>query len=263
MALAIKIQVFEGPLDLLLHLIDEAKVEIEDIPVHEITEQYMAYLQSMQQLELEIASEFIVMAATLLLIKSRTLLPKPPVQETFDDDWENEIDPREELIQRLMEYKKYKEAVHMLKDMQHERSQIFIKEPDDLTPYAQVVVEEPLRGVELKHIVNAFQRVLQKTKKGEQVASIRRDELSVKDRMKEIVGLFSKSRKKVLFSKLMGTDFSRELVVVTFLALLELMKTKKIRCYQHELFDDIVIQPFTGDEHGHSNINHSTTEVGD
>ncbi len=263
MALAIKIEVFEGPLDLLLHLIDEAKVEIENIPVHEITDQYMAYLQSMQELELEIASEFIVMAATLLLIKSRTLLPKPPVQETFDDDWQNDIDPREELIQRLIEYKKYKEAVLMLKDMQMERSQIFIKEPDDLTPYAPVVVEEPLRGVELKHIVNAFQRVLQKTKKGEQVARIRRDELSVKDRMKEIVGLVGRRGKRVLFSSLMGEEVSREMIVVTFLALLELMKTKKIVCYQHQLFDDIVIQPFTGDEHGQSDIDDSPTEIGD
>jgi segregation and condensation protein A len=252
MSLAIKLQMFEGPLDLLLHLIDEAKVEIQDIPIHEITDQYLAYLHSMHQLELDVASEFLVMAATLLLIKSRTLLPKPPPIETYDEEWGVEVDPREELIQRLIEYRKYKEAVHLLKDRQQERSQIFSKEPEDLTPYAPIIVEEPLRGVQLTHIVKAFERVLQKTKKGEQVAKIRRDEISVKERMREIRALIRRSNGKLLFSQLFTDDVSRELLVVSFLALLELMKVKRIRCYQHRLFDDIVIHPFMEDEDGQS-----------
>ncbi len=250
MALAIKLNVFEGPLDLLLHLIDEAKVEIEQIPIVQITDQYMSYMHSMQQLELDIASDFLVMAATLLMIKSRSLLPKPPVEDFYDDEWAVEVDPREELIQRLIEYRKYKEAVMMLKDMQELRSQIFIKEPDDLTPFVPEVSEEPLRGVEMKHLVNAFQRVLQRTKKGEQVARIRRDELSVKDRMREISSLLTKSTRPLLFSSLVAEESSREWVVVTFLAILELMKMKRVRCHQHGIFDDIVIQPMAEEQHG-------------
>ncbi len=240
MTLEIKLDSFEGPLDLLLHLIDEAKVEIEDIQIHEITDQYLAYLHSMQELELNIASEFLVMAATLLLIKSRTLLPKPPIEPVFDE-WESELDPREELIQRLIEYKKYKEAVNLLKDMQEIRSQIFIKEPDDLTPFIPEIVEEPLRGVEMKHLMNAFQRVLQRTKKGEQVARIQRDHLSVKDRMRDLSKLIRRSRDPLLFSRLFEDGSTKEWVVVTFLAILELMKIKQIRCQQHHTFDDIVI----------------------
>jgi segregation and condensation protein A len=250
LALEFKLQGFEGPLDLLLHLIDEAKVEIEEIAIHEITDQYLASLQTMQVLELDIASEFLVMAATLLFIKSRSLLPKPPVDDWIDDEWQEEIDPREELIQRLIEYKKYKEAVILLKSMQEERSQIFSKEPDDLTPFAQTVIEEPLRGIELKHILNAFNRVLQKTQKGEQVAKIQRDELSVKDRMREIQAIMNRSREHLFFSRLFPSGSSKEMLVVTFLAILELMKIKKIRCYQHHLFDEIVIQSFAEDEHG-------------
>lgn len=240
MALAIKLESFEGPLDLLLHLIDEAKVEIEEIQIHEITDQYLAYLHSMQELELNIASEFLVMAATLLLIKSRTLLPKPPIEPVFDE-WDSELDTREQLIQRLIEYKKYKEAVHLLKDMQEIRSQIFIKEPDDLTPYIPEVVEEPLRGVELKHLMNAFQRVLQRTKKGEQVARIQRDHLSVKDRMRDLSKLINRTHEPLLFSRLFAEDSTKEWIVVTFLAILELMKMKQVRCHQHHTFDDIVI----------------------
>lgn len=261
LSLDIKLQVFEGPLDLLLHLLDEAKVEIEQIPIHEITDQYMAYLQAMQELELDIASDFLVMAATLLQMKSRSLLPKPPVEEWQDDEWDGGLDPRDELIQRLIEYKKYKEAVEWLRTMQHERSQIFIKEPDDLTPFAPVVVDEPLRGIEIKHLMNAFQRVLQRTKKGEQVAKIQRDELSVKDRIREIRETLRRRREPLLFRSLFPDCCTKELLVVTFLALLELMKIKQIRCYQHQLFDEIVIHPYPEEADGQVEFNDSTIEV--
>lgn len=131
-----KLETFEGPLDLLLHLIDKAEIDIQDIPVSVITEQYMDYLQTMQELELDITSEFLVMAATLLSIKSKLLLPKPPVIEIEDFDYyeDDGYDPRAELVQRLIEYRKFKNIAVQLLDMESERSLIFTKEPEDLGP---------------------------------------------------------------------------------------------------------------------------------
>src|SRR5690606_15501005 len=124
------------PLDLLLHLIDEQEIDIYDIPIAQITDQYLAYLEQMQQFDLEPASEFLVMAATLLAIKSSMLLPKPPPVELGLEGEEEIADPREELVQRLIEYRKYKMAVDELRNLELERSLIFSREPADLSPFA-------------------------------------------------------------------------------------------------------------------------------
>ncbi|OPA81393.1 segregation/condensation protein A [Paenibacillus selenitireducens] len=247
-----KLEAFEGPLDLLLHLIDKAEIDIQNVSISEITDQYMEYLHSMQELELDITSEFLVMAATLLSMKSKLLLPKPPVIELDEDfyyDPEDELDPRAELILKLMEYRKYKGIAEHLREMEQERSLIFSKEPEDLTPFMPTVLENPVKGLHTSDLIRAFQKALRKVTRRNTVARIHRDEISVKDRIRDVVSSLRQLGKggQLLFSKLLEAEMDRHEVVVTFLAILELMKMKQIRCYQDHLFDDIVIQ-WKGDE---------------
>lgn len=239
MPLHYKVASFEGPLDLLLHLIDQAEVDIYNIPIKEITEQYLAYLGSMQALELEPTSEFLVMAATLLSIKSKMLLPKPPPLE-LELDYDEESDPRAELVRRLIEYRKYKGIAEELREKELERSLIYTREPLDLTPYSPAVPDNPVSKVMISDLMIAFGKALQRVQKRNRVAHIRRDEISVKDRIKEIVSLFEQSDRSIRFSSLFENGY-REEIVATFLAVLELMKMKQIVCIQDALFDDIVI----------------------
>jgi len=238
-----KLDTFEGPLDLLLHLIDQAEVDIYNIPIKEITDQYLEYLSQMQEMELDVTSEFLVMAATLLSIKSKMLLPKPPVIEMDDMMFEmEEEDPRSELVQKLIEYRKYKGIAEELREKEIERSLIFSREPADLSPYVPVVQENPVQGLHVADLLLAFQKALRKMASRNVVTKIRRDEVSVKDRMFQVVSVLEQQGGKMMFTRLLSDDFTREDVVVTFLALLELMKVKKIVCFQHRLFDDIVIE---------------------
>ncbi len=238
-----KLDTFEGPLDLLLHLIDKSEIDIYNIPITEITDQYMEFLNGMQELELEVTSEFLVMAATLLSIKSQMLLPKPPVIQ-LDDDYgmDDDYDPRAELVQKLIEYRKYKSIAEELRDKELARSLIYTREPEDLSPFIPQKQENPVKGLHIADLVIAFQRALRKVKSRQAVARIRRDEISVKDRMNEIVDLLESSGGNAMFSSLLESGYHREDVVVTFLAILELMKVKRIMCYQNHLFDDIVLQ---------------------
>lgn len=242
-----KLETFEGPLDLLLHLIDKSEIDIQEISISEITDQYLEYLHNMKELELEVTSEFLVMAATLLSIKSKQLLPKPPVIE-FDDDFEylmdDEEDPRDELIRKLIEYRKYKGIAEHLHEREWERSLIFSKEPEDLTPFMPEVHENPVKGLHAADLIAVFQKALRKAVKRSAVARIHRDEISVKDRIKEVVSAMENVGKggRILFSKLLHEEMYRHEIVVTFLAILELMKMKQIVCYQNKLFDDIVME---------------------
>ncbi|MBP1155196.1 MULTISPECIES: segregation/condensation protein A [unclassified Paenibacillus] len=244
MKVTVKLETFEGPLDLLLHLIDKAEVDIYDIPIKDITDQYMEYLDAMQELELELTSEFLVMAATLLSIKSKMLLPKPPILDLDFDDYmmDEDYDPRSELVAKLIEYRKYKAIADHLRDKEVERSLIYTREPEDLTPYVPVVMGNPVKGLHVADLVLAFRKALRRMQSRNAIAKIRKDEISVKDRMVEVIETLEKQGGKVLFSKLLQVDATKDAVVVTFLALLELMKVKRIVCFQHKLFDDIVIQ---------------------
>lgn len=248
MKMLYKLEAFEGPLDLLLHLIDKSEVDIYNIPIKDITEQYMEYVQAMHELELEVTSEFLVMAATLLAIKSKMLLPKPPVLDLdFDFYEEDDFDPRAELVQKLIEYRKYKAIADLLRDKEVERSLVFTREPEDLAPYVPQVQENPVKGLDVHDLMLAFQRTLRKMVHRNQVTKIRRDEISVKDRIADLVDLLRNKGGRLLFSKLFEKQCSREEIVVTFLAILELMKMKKIQCFQHRLFEDIVIQAKEGE----------------
>ncbi|WP_089968221.1 segregation and condensation protein A [Lihuaxuella thermophila] len=232
---------FEGPLDLLLHLIEKSEVDIYEVPIAKITDQYMQILAEAQEMELDIASEFLVMAATLVAIKSRMLLPKPEsVEEELAFGEEDGYDPREELVQRLLEYKRYKRLGEVLRQREEERSKVYSRPPLNLTPYAPEV--NPLEGLSPDDLLQAFVDVLKNRKPPEPITKVAREEISVSARMEEIYQDLLRHG-QLFFSKLLVWDqVTKERVITTFLALLELMKLKRIVCRQSRLFGDILIE---------------------
>lgn len=242
MDLTVKLQVFEGPLDLLLHLLEKNKVNIYDIPIVEITAQYMEYVAEMKRQDLDTLSEFLVMAATLIDIKSRMLLPRDP------DDQEEE-DPRAELVQQLLEYKMYKCMAYELKDRQVDAQRVMFKEPtipDEILAYEEPVdVEELVSDVTLAKLNAIFQSIMKKQKdKIDPVRSkfgkIEKEEVSLEDRMDELES-YARDHKHFSFRGILEKEASKVRVIVTFLAILELMKMGKITISQEHIFDDIKI----------------------
>jgi segregation and condensation protein A len=239
----VKIDAFEGPLDLLLHLINRLEIDIYDIPVAEITEQYLLYIQTMNELQLDVASEFLVMAATLLAIKSKMLLPKH--EEVLDDESEMvyEDDPRDELVERLIEYRKYKEAAHDLKNLEEERGLMYTKPPSDLSDFTKESnpVETEL-NVSLYDMLAAFQKLLRRKKLQRPMATkIARQEISIERRMTEILTELHQLKGRKNFNDLFPSP-AKEHIVVTFLAILELIKRKAIDVEQKENFGDIFVE---------------------
>jgi segregation and condensation protein A len=243
--LKLKLDSFEGPLDLLLHLIDKSELDITEISISEITDQYLEYLEAMQELNLEIASEFLVMASSLLAMKSGQLLPRPieldvPLIEYEDPDY----DPRQALMERLIEYKKYKQIAEELRIREEKRSRVYTKPPEDLRPFLaeRETKQNPVEGVTLFDLLDAFRKALAKAQPDEYVVDVHRDEISVEGRMLEILDQLLFSGGRLTFHELLGDYYRRSDIVVTFLALLELMKKHKVRCLQHRLFEDIIIE---------------------
>jgi segregation and condensation protein A len=241
---SVKLDAFEGPLDLLLHLINRYEIDIYDIPMAELTEQYLLYIYAMQELKLDNASEYLVMAATLLEIKSKMLLPKQE-EELFDDDLELELgeDPREELMQRLIEYRKYKEAADDLKHLEEERGQMFTRAPSDLSEFNSDTKEVVSLDVSLYDMLGAFQKLLRRKKLQKPLQTkITRQEIPIDTRMKQIVaelGSLRPNERKNFMSLFPYED--KEHIVVTFLALLELMKKNSIVIEQENNFSDIFL----------------------
>ncbi|WP_100398482.1 segregation/condensation protein A [Bacillus sp. FJAT-44742] len=239
----VKIDAFEGPLDLLLHLIQQAEVDIYNIPVSEITEQYLLYVQTMQELELDVASEYLVMAATLLAIKSQMLLPKQEemIDEELTEDWEE--DPREELMSQLLEYKRFKEAAGTLKNREEQRNLTFSKPPSTIDN-SQTLEED--NEIDTKHLslydmIQAFQKLKERVRyKKPRQTKIRSEEIPLTQRMDEIRTLLSRQKEPTTFSKLFDSP-DKSHMVVTFLAVLELMKAHSISCMQMDNFEDIII----------------------
>ncbi len=243
MALAVKLEVFEGPLDLLLHLIDKNKVDIYDIPIVEITNQYMEYINAMEEQDMNVMSEFLVMAATLINIKSKMLLPKEV------DEFGEEEDPRAELVQKLIEYKLYKYMSYELKDRQLDADKILYKEetlPDEVKKYREPVSYEELIGeVTLGKMQEIFHFVLKRSEnKIDPVRSkfgkIEKDEVNIDDKFLFVRAEVSKN-KKISFQKLLQDQKTKMDIIVMFLVILELMKVGEITTKQNELFDDIEI----------------------
>ncbi|MFD2168842.1 segregation and condensation protein A [Tumebacillus lipolyticus] len=244
-SLKLKLESFEGPLDLLLHLIDKAEVEITEIPISQITDQYLSYLQTMQELNLEIASEFLVMASQLLAMKSGLLLPRPIELDVPLIDYDEEmIDPRQALMERLIEYKKYKQLADELKDREEKRQLVFTRRPENLRQFVPDVEPNPVEGVSLFDLLDAFRKALQKAQPDDHVAGIHRDEISIDSRMQEIIGMLAFHNGRISFSDLLHNQHKRSELIVTFLALLELMKGKQVRCMQSRLFEEIMIESY-------------------
>ena len=244
MGIPVKLHVFEGPLDLLLHLIEKNKVNIYDIPIVEITDQYMEYIHQMEREDLNIMSEFMVMAATLISIKCRMLLPKEVNEEGEEED------PREELVRQLLEYKMYKYMSYELRDRMAEASRSIYKLPSlpkEVREYRELVdTQDLLDGLTLAKLHKIFEDVLrrQENKKDpirSQFGKIEQEEVSLPEKM-NAVEAYAKTHKTFTFRQLLGTKTSKFQMVVTFLAILELMKTGKIRIRQDHLFEDIQIE---------------------
>jgi segregation and condensation protein A len=250
MSYNIKIDAFEGPMDLLLHLINSLEIDIYDIPMADITDQYLGYIHTMQHLELDIASEYLVMAATLLAIKSKTLLPNQDAEELYDENSENtEDDPRDELVGKLIEYKKYKQAATEFKHLEEERNLMFTKPPIDLTPYIQeAAIDSREPEVSLYDMLGALQKLFRRKKLQKPLHTrVSRREISIEKRMTEIMQelRFIKIRKN--FFELFPEP-NKEHIVVTFLAVLELMKHDEIELQQEHNFSDIFVAAKEGVE---------------
>lgn len=231
----VELDQFEGPLDLLLHLIKESNIDILDINIEEITKQYLDYINKAEQMNLDIASEYLVMAAELIEMKSRTLLPK---REVEDDD-EYEEDPREELIKRLIEYKNYKEVAPSLHDLESSRNEYYTKSPSleidgvDLNP-------EVSSNIDMDTLMDALNKFLKKKELDKPISTkITTKEYSVTRRSYEIKELL-KTKSKVTFEELFDVC-TRDYVVVTFLSVLNMAKNGDIALEQNDNFEELYI----------------------
>jgi len=231
----IKLPVFEGPLDLLLHLIRENKVDIYDIPISLITQQYLEYIELMKEMSLEVAGEFLVMAATLIHIKSRMLLP---VEETADV--EESEDPRYELVQRLLAYQAFKDAALGLKEREEEWSRVYSREPAP-EKETEETPELSLFDLNIFDLIGAFQKVLKSAPP--EVMEITRETLTVKEKMSFIMEAIQDSE-ALRFEELFRDDIVKAHFIVTFVALLELLRLGLLKAYQEKEFGTIwVIKP--------------------
>ena len=231
-----KINEFEGPLDLLLHLIKENKMDIMNIEIEKITEQYISYLNEQEKMNLEIASEYLVMASELIELKSKLLLPN----QKNEAEEEEEVDPREELVNRLLEYQAYKEITKVLKEKEELRKEIYTKSPENIKNY----IEEDTKlssDITLDDLVEAFKKYLERKKESRPLKTkVTTNEISVSSRRLEIKSILKK-KPKVSFFELFPV-LNKEYIVATFLAILEMAKNKELKITQNKNFDDIICE---------------------
>lgn len=230
----VKLEIFEGPLDLLLYLIKRDELDIYEISLERITRQYLEYLQAFKELNIDVAGEFVVMAANLMYLKSRSLLPvdqQPPEEDAEEDD------PRWDLIRQLIEYKKFKEAAAQLQVRQIEQERVFVREPGNVE-----FALPPLRlgEVGIFQLINAFQAVIKRIDAREDLQEIFGEHYTVSDKITWILQRTADGV-PLKFSELFAAMASRVEIVVTFLALLELIRLKQIRAVQPNPFDEIEI----------------------
>ncbi|UJF14851.1 segregation/condensation protein A [Jeotgalibaca sp. MA1X17-3] len=245
-ALTIYLESFEGPLDLLLHLIKDLKVDVFDIPMADLTQQYLNYLHTMKELKLDIAGEYLLMAATLLEIKSRMLLPKKEV-EVDDDSFELEEDPRDELVHQLLEYKQMQEAAKVLKEMQTERGQFYTKSITNLESHQQSVPLVP-GEVSTEDLLHALQKMQQKIQRKQPMSTrVHHEKITIEATMDVILNRLTEQGKPGF--RIAFTDFfestERPQIVNTFLAMLELVRERKIFFTQTELYGEIFLELFS------------------
>lgn len=225
---------FDGPLDLLLHLIKEQDIDIYDIKIEDITKQYLDYIKKMKELNLEVASEYLVMASELIEIKSKLLLPKK--KEMDEDNYEE--DPREILIERLLAYKKYKNVTKEFKDLELTRKMVFTKEPDNLNRYIREEVKDEELGV--SDLIDAFNNLMKRKELDRPLATkITKKELSVSEKVNKIKNIL-KNKKKINFEEIFEVP-TKEEVIISFLSILEMVKKDEILLTQEGNFKNIVI----------------------
>ena len=230
----VKLEIFEGPLDLLLYLIKRDEIDIHEISIERITRQYLEYLQAFRELKIDIAGEFIVMAANLIYLKSRSLLPldqQPPEEDAEEDD------PRWDLIRQLIEYKKFKEAASQLQLREWEQERLFTRDGGADAEAAPLRLGE----VSIFQLINAFQNVIKRIEAREDLQEIFGERFTVSEKIEIILQRIANGA-SVRFSELFGEIASRVEIVVTFLALLELIRLKQVRAIQRNLFDEIEIE---------------------
>ena len=234
MELDFKLQDFEGPLDLLLHLIKESKMDIMNIQMEEITSQYMEYIHQSEKMNLEVSSEYLVMASELLEIKSRMLLPRNQEEEVEEED------PREELVQRLLEYQAYKDITQLLQEKELLRKDIYTKTPESVSNYLEES-NEIHADVTLDDLVSALQKYYQRKEDSKPLnTKVTMNEISVSSRRNDIKKIL-KNKKKVSFFELFSIP-TKEYIVATFLAVLEMAKNKELLLKQEKEFDDIICE---------------------
>lgn len=228
---------FEGPLDLLLHLVQKHELSIEDLPVSFVTEKYLEYLALMEVLQIDIASEYLVMAATLAWLKSKTLLPPDPSKDGDDDGLFDDLDPREELIRRLLEYQKYKDAGEKLAGRPVEGRDVFARPPQ---PIAIAVEDAPLAELSVFRLIEAFQEIIGKAKV-ERQHEVTADRITITERIHELVEMM-RWRPKLQFDEIFEGATTRFDYVITFLALLEMTRLRMTRVFQSEPYAPLHIE---------------------
>ncbi len=230
----ININEFQGPLDLLLHLIKQSNISITEISIDEITKQYLNYIEKMEELNLDIASEYLVMAAELIEIKSSSLLPKI---ETSEDEFEE--DPKERLINRLLEYEQYKKMTDTFKELESFRQEIYTREPDKLLDYKDD--EEVDYGIDLNDLLEALSKFLEQKELDKPLnTKITNKEYSIQKKCHEIKKIL-KNRKKIEFKDLFD-NYSKESIVITLLAILSMSKKQEILIEQESNFNNIFLK---------------------
>ena len=233
---SIKINEFEGPLDLVLHLIKESNINIVDIEINEITKQYLDYINKMEELNINVAASYLVMAAELMEIKSKSLLPASDEEETEDE----EVVSKENLINRLLEYEKYKNMISTFKDMEENRQNIYVKSPERISNYVDNLIINNT-DTSIDDLVEAFKKFIERKDKEKPITTrITSKEYSIKERKKNIRNIL-KEKKKVLFTELFE-ERNVSYIVVTFLSILEMAKEKEITIKQDDNFKDITIE---------------------
>ena len=244
MSLNIKLDNFEGPFDLLLHLIKKNKMDIYDIKIYDIASQYLSYIKAMKEMDLDITSEFIVIAANLLEIKSKLLLPKNKTEDLDD----NEKDPRMELVSKLVEYKKYKLIANFFKERENEAGIVFTKKPEIIEDLRENVssIKDLLKGINILELFNLYDKLmniyLNKTNTENVISrEIPIDKFRIEDKMNELKLIF-KTKDRIFFSSIKKQCNSKIEIVVTFLALLELIKLRNVKVIQQSNFREIYIE---------------------
>lgn len=240
-AYKVKLSTFEGPLDLLLHLVNQYEIDIYDIPMAELADQYLDYIHAMQTLELNIASEYLVMAATLVALKSQMLLPKQEIDPELDT---YEEDPREELLMRLIEYRKYKEAAKVLSEKEKDQNQTFTRSPKN---FGKVEQKPAIKEGEASvyDMLDALQHMFERKQWNRPLETkVEKQDIPIEQRMEEVLRLVQHTRDGILFDNLFLYP-SRSHIVITFMALLQLMKQKEVFCRQEDNFTHLYIYPYS------------------